>query len=169
MDLSEISTERRKVIGECIGILAMEWAHMEFVVDGLISIFHDFFFGKEVEIHKPRSFKRKIRYMRACFTKLETMMWASPYLPILEEMEDISEIRNWFIHGVLIEANDDQTIKFIRHNYDTRPVGVEYKTVLYSDIYNAAVEIRRLDKIVRDLFSVVDEFLAKHVDVFRSR
>jgi hypothetical protein len=165
----DISNEKKKVIGECIGLVAMEWAHLELLVDGCIAIFHDFFYGNSREQHKPRSFKRKTKYIRASIKRLDTMSWATMYLHVLDELDSSAEKRNWFIHGALIEANDNQELKFVSHDFDAKPVGLQYRTVKYDEIYALFVETNRLRNIMKELFNVVDDFLCKHIPSFRDQ
>ncbi|MGX2030873.1 hypothetical protein [Methylocaldum gracile] len=164
MTSESLQVRRKKAIAECIGQVTLQWAHLEFLIDALVAYFHTFFHGKIIEKYRPRAFGRKAAYLRASFTRLETMQWASPYLPVLEQLESAAKFRNWFIHGHLTEANDDQTIKFVRHSFDGSPFGLETKTFKYDEIYDLAKNVHHLAIGMKGLLEMVMDFIDKHIN-----
>lgn len=85
-----------------LGLLAANWASVEFALDHMINTVHVQFDGDKIEPERPRSFNRKPTYLRKAFAAHEGL---APHLPdldrLLNEASNIAEQRHWCLHGFL--------------------------------------------------------------------
>ncbi len=89
-----------------LGRLVMCWAPLEAMLDGVCAtIFHGFQ-GDTVQPELPRSFKRKIIFVRQCSSKLPRLRpLAASIGPVLDAASLLAEDRHWLIHGFNLPEN----------------------------------------------------------------
>jgi hypothetical protein len=93
-----------------IGRLTISWALLEAGLDGIITIIHHRVGGKTIEADMPWMLKRKIKYIRKCFSRLDPLKPYSTDVPsLLDEILNASEMRQNIIHGVAMDHPEGAT------------------------------------------------------------
>ncbi|RVM00659.1 hypothetical protein [Sinorhizobium meliloti] len=84
-----------------IGLLTVQWAAAEYVLDHLIGRIHKDFGGNKVQQDAPLSFNKKPKYLRRSFQADDRLR---PHLgqlnELLDEANQIVEFRKWCAHGL---------------------------------------------------------------------
>ena len=93
-----------------IGRLTISWAILESTLDGLITIIHHRVGGKTIEPDMPWALKRKLKYIRKCFSRLKPLEpFAAPIPALVDEILTASEMRQNIIHGVATDHPEGAT------------------------------------------------------------
>jgi hypothetical protein len=99
-----------------IGRLTISWAIIEGSLDVIVSIIHHRIGGKAIEPEMPWALKRKLKYIRRCFSKIEALKsFADPVPNLMTDILSASEMRQNIIHGVATHhPQGASTIKMTR-------------------------------------------------------
>jgi hypothetical protein len=89
-----------------LGRLVMCWAPLELMLDGICAtLFHRFAEGA-YERELPRSFNRKVTYVRRCLTGLPLLRpLRGTAAPVLDAIQALADDRHWLIHGFNLVEN----------------------------------------------------------------
>lgn len=143
-----------------IGRMTLSWAHLEFAVDCVVSVIHQTGGSEHIEPEMPRSFKRKLAYLRR-FVKQAPIgeQAAQGYRHHLNSLYHASEKRHDIIHGVTVEMIENTGeavfIRLIRKRDKTRVREARFSSIdilkfanelndLSSKTYTWAKELRHL-------------------------
>jgi hypothetical protein len=146
MEKPTYTTPADELLFASIGRLTISWALLESCLDGIITIIHHRVGGKTVESDMPWMLKRKVKYIRKCFSRLDAL---KPYLePVPQLMTDIiaaSEMRQNIIHGVAIEMPEGTAqLKIARLIRGGEFYEQKHFEIPAKDILESAVEASRL-------------------------
>lgn len=129
-----------------IGRLTISWAVLELGIDVLIIAIHGQLGGTEIEAERPWALKRKLKYLRKCFSKLAVL---SPYtkeaLTLFDEIATASYMRHDIVHGVATHHPEGATelpmMRLIRGSHLKAAKFYKIETI---EILRAAVEANNL-------------------------
>ena len=103
-----------------IGFISVNWALTENFMDSVVLAIYQDFGGRKIERSIPRSLNKKIDFCRKAIRRLPSFSrYGVALLPLLNDMETLSEKRHDFIHGVVtnIKRDPDGTFPIMRLIY----------------------------------------------------
>jgi len=127
-----------------LGRLAIEWASLEQFIDGLCVVAFNQLGGRQqLNEPLPRSFGRKVRFLRKAFTKLAALSrWKKEALALLTSLPVLSAQRHRLIHAAPYAWDEGGNVSLVKFRYE--------ETDFYTDRSQAsAAEIETLRKKIR--------------------
>src|SRR5947207_15346437 len=89
-----------------IGRLAISWSHIDTGLDFMIAVIYHNLGGHEIE-EKPWSLSRKLKFLRKCFSRFESLARLKEICyPLLDEIAAASDMRQKIIHGFIISHQE---------------------------------------------------------------
>jgi len=129
-----------------IGRLTISYAYLELFVDSVVSVIHHSGGSTHIEREMPRSFKRKIAYLRKFTNKAPINELAREgYRVHLRALNHASEKRHDVIHGVVTEhAERSGKATFVRVMHERGKTHKREVELTTTDIMKIAREIDEL-------------------------
>jgi hypothetical protein len=117
--MAAISKESLMAIYPAIGELCVSWAIGEQSLDSWVLRIFQRAGGHHLEDELPRSFSRKIGFLRRCFRLLEPLQpYAERAAPIMDLAVALADHRNYLVHGAIRGETTDGKIRFCRVEYE---------------------------------------------------
>lgn len=90
-----------------LGSVTLSWAMSELALNNIVGLVFHAHGGHRSEKDIPRTaYNRKEKYVRRAFSENDNLAQFAPLLiPILDEMNRLSEERHWCIHGVALNLH----------------------------------------------------------------
>jgi len=146
MDKPTYTTPADELLFASIGRLTISWALIESTLDGIITIIHHRGGGKTIEAEMPWMLKRKVKYIRKCFLRLDALKPFSEHVPqLMTDIVAASEMRQNIIHGVATEMPEGTAqLKMARLVRGGEFYEQKHFEVTATEILTSAVEANRL-------------------------
>jgi hypothetical protein len=146
MDKPTYMTAADELLFASIGRLTISWALLESSLDGIITIIHHRVGGKTIESEMPWMLKRKVKYIRKCFSRLDLLKpYSEPVPQLMTDIIEASEMRKNMIHGVATEMPEGTAqLKMVRLVRGGEFYEQKHFEVTARDILVSAVEANRL-------------------------
>lgn len=136
MDLEKARLNDERLL-TAVGSLTVSWAHLEFGLDAMILVIHNWMDGAKYEKQLPVALKNKINYLRAAFKRLGVAPADLPrWMKFLDDVKAASETRHDIIHGFPIHhPSDEGEAKLIRlliqkDDWVQKPITITIASVL---------------------------------------
>lgn len=131
---------------EPLGLATVQWAAVEQTLDVLIHLIFTHHRGNEIEAVVPVSLKRKIKYLRKAFRKIEALsQHKDAALPYFDRVIALSESRHDLVHGFSSQALGAMgPIQIQRIIYQETGHAILMKTITLDDIMGLITDSRTL-------------------------
>jgi hypothetical protein len=102
-----------------VGLFFMTWATLEMGLDLCATVIFHSFGGKDID-SPPRALSRKVKFIRKCVKRFDTLSdHRAQFLDLLRRVDALTNFRHQITHGVWNATEDDpNALIFVRLVYD---------------------------------------------------
>jgi hypothetical protein len=138
-----------------IGYLTMGWATLEICLDFAIAIAFQRCGGNALEPEIPRSFSRKVTFLRKSFQQLESLReFETQGIALLDRASELSDTRHTVVHGA-ISAVEGAVIKLHRIFYSPQSHRAERANIELNDVWICASDVTDLAHQLADFVALM--------------
>jgi hypothetical protein len=140
------TTPADEALFAAIGRLTISWAHLEAGLDYSIILLHKELGGDKIEPEMPWALKRKLKYIRKCFTKIDQFKQdRETVCGLISDIDAASELRHDIIHGVATSHPEGATsVGMVRLLRGADVITAKHYTFTTKDILETAVRANKL-------------------------
>lgn len=106
---------------ELVGYVVIHWGIIEAQVDAWVKLAYHLPGGKAIagSFGIPRSLKRKLHFLRECFSSLPSLaLFSERGSHIVNMLSLVSKVRHELVHGAMAIGEKNQSIRYIRMKYE---------------------------------------------------
>jgi hypothetical protein len=129
---AELPDELMPPLAMAIGHLVITWASIEATLNLTIAVIYHDVGGKAIETDLPRNLSRKVKFLRACFNRVDPLKgYGNEARSLLDRISALAPIRHAVIHGYLSGFDPtSQRVTFTK--LDTKPTIHEVDSEAFS-------------------------------------
>ena len=124
-----------------LGFSTAVWSALELVLDTDVQLIRKHYGGKQIEPEVPRGLKPTVKFLRKCFTHLDSLqVFKSPMLQLLDEVDRLSERRHLVVHGAAVGFITGAGVPLKRLRGAKTTYLEDEQTISITEIYNIGHE-----------------------------
>jgi hypothetical protein len=140
------TTPADEALFAAIGRLTISWALLEAGLDYSIIMLHKELGGDKIEPEMPWALKRKLKYIRKCFNRIDGLTQdRETVAKLLDNIDTASEARHDIIHGVATSHPEGATqVGMVRLLRGAETITAKHYTFTTKEILRRAADANKL-------------------------